>query len=159
MSLIQWCLIAWNVWGREDRRRRGRKIFQEARPPRPARLELESLEDRCLFALPVAPGVWQPIGPAPLHDLVGTFGARKQDEAGEVNALALSTNYDGKGHQALYLGATRRVRIDGLMTPSVGEGPSRRGIRAMGAAGTTKGRYQSCFGSSSRASRNAAALW
>ena len=63
------------------------------------RPQLEALEDRTLLA------AWAPIGPAPQHDPNGVTNVPHEDTSGRVSALALSTNYDGANHQALFLGA------------------------------------------------------
>jgi hypothetical protein len=46
---------------------------------------------------------WVPIGPAPQHDPNSTYPG-VGDTTGRISALAISTNYDGLGHQALLAG-------------------------------------------------------
>jgi hypothetical protein len=56
------------------------------------RLVVERLEDR------TAPAIhWSPIGPSPLNGDAGPY-------SGRVDALAISPNYDGQNHVAIFLG-------------------------------------------------------
>ncbi|MBY0523747.1 MAG: FG-GAP-like repeat-containing protein [Gemmataceae bacterium] len=66
--------------------------------------QLQVFEDRVL------PAAWVPTGPAPQlgSNTLGTngqFGSPDQSYAGRISAIAISSNYDGQGHSAMYLGA------------------------------------------------------
>lgn len=90
--------MRWPTWFtqvmRQSALRRGQRFVPWA----------DVLEDRTL------PASWMPVGPAPmLNDLVqetgGAFGSNNQNFSGRVSALAVTSDRDGQGHPALYVGS------------------------------------------------------
>ncbi|MBY0526875.1 MAG: FG-GAP-like repeat-containing protein [Gemmataceae bacterium] len=58
----------------------------------------------------ILPATWVPLGPAPQFGsnataTTGQFGSPNQTYTGRVSAFAISPNYDGEGHAAMFVGA------------------------------------------------------